>query len=208
MFEKVNSTLKILRLENSFLKVLYVGNILQFLIIAILVIAIISLFPLKEKEPYLVYFSNAQTNFVTVKKADSTITEDETVRLGLVMSYVLNREIKNNIDDSKRHEKVRLQSSNKVWRNFVSIVNTKNSIYQKSSLTRSIDLHNVHIVPGTNIAQIDFSATIRNKQKKVVDSNFRAVLQFKFVDKKLKFKDIPNNFTTFKVMNYEVSKMR
>ncbi|AXX92205.1 hypothetical protein CPU12_01245 [Malaciobacter molluscorum LMG 25693] len=207
MFERVSSTLKLLRIENNFLKVLYVGNIIQFFIIVILIICTISLFPLKEKVPYLVYFSNAQTSFVSVRKADSSITEDEAVRLGLVMSYVINRETKNNIDDKKRHEKIRLQSSRDVWKNFTSIVKAKNSIFSRESLTRELNLHNIHIVPGTNIAQVDYTATVKNKEKVISKGNFRVVLQFRFTKKKLKIKDIPNNFTSFEVIRYDVSKI-
>lgn len=205
MFERTRSTLKILKIENSFLKSLYYGNMTQFFIIVILIICIISLFPLKEKVPYLVHFSNAQTNFVSVKKADSSITEDKLVQLSLVMGYVLNREAKNNIDDKLRHDVVRLQSSMRVWKNFETLVKDKNSIYKRANFTRKIDLHNFHIVPGTNIAQIDFTATVKSKNKE--KGNYRAVLEFVFEDKKLKFEDMPNNPTTFKVVNYQVSKI-
>lgn len=207
MFERIGSTIKILRIENSFLKSLYYGNIIQFIIIVILALSIVSLFPLKEKEPYLVYYSNAQTNFVSVKKADSTITEDKLVQLSLVMGYVLNREVKNNIDDKNRHEVIRLQSSLTVWKNFEILVRDDNSIYKKEHFTREVNLLNFHIVPETNIAQIDFSATVKDREKVKGKGNYRAVLEFVFEDKKLKFQDMPKNPTTFKVINYQISKI-
>ena len=207
MFERVQSTLKILRLENNFLKALFRANIIQFFIIVILIFSIISLFPLKENVPYLVHFSNAQMNFVSVKKANSDITEDEMVRLSLIMAYVLNREVKNNIDDKKRHEVVRLQSSMKVWKTFEVLLKDDKSIYRQEGLTRDINLINFHIVPGTNIAQIDFQATVKDDEKTKKQSNYRAVVEFVFEDETLKFEDMPNNPTTFKVINYQVSKI-
>jgi len=207
MFERVDSTLKILRIENSFLKWLLRGNIIQFSIILILIITMISLFPLKEKVPYLVQFSNAEMNFVNVKQANSEMTEDEFTRLSLVMAYVLNREVKNNIDDNKRHEVTRLQSSNTVWKQFKTIVNEKDSIYKKEKVTRTIDLLNFHIIPETNIAQIDYKAIITHKGKQKKPSNYRAVIEFLFTEKRIKFNDMPKNPFTFKVVNYNVSKI-
>jgi type IV secretory pathway component VirB8 len=207
MFERVQSTLKILRIENNFLKALFRANIIQFFIIVILIFSIISLFPLKENVPYLVHFSNAQMNFVSVKKANSDITEDEMVRLSLIMAYVLNREVKNNIDDKKRHEVVRLQSSMKVWKTFEVLLKDDKSIFRQEGLTRDINLINFHIVPDTNIAQIDFQATVKDDEKIKKQSNYRAVVEFVFEDETLKFEDMPNNPTTFKVINYQVSKI-
>lgn len=207
MFERVRSTLKILKLENNFLRWLIRFNVIQFFVIIVLIISIISLFPLKEKVPFLVHYSNAEMNFVSVKKADSTMTEDKVIRLSLVMGYVLNRETKNNIDDKLRHEIVRLQSSLKVWKNFETIVKDKDSFYLKQHYTRKINLLNFNIVPETNIAQIDFLAVVKDKEHIKDKSNFRAVLEFAFEDKKLKFEDMPKNPTTFKVINYQISKI-
>nr|WP_032072657.1 VirB8/TrbF family protein [Aliarcobacter butzleri]AHG28756.1 VirB8 [Aliarcobacter butzleri] len=208
MFNKVKDTVEILRIENKLINILFKMNIIQFILIVVLVIGLISLFPLKEKEPYLVQFSNAEMNFAVVRKADEAITKDEAIRQSLAISYVHSKETKNNIDDFERHEKVRLQSSFDVWQQHKAIVNDEKSIFQKKDLTRTINIITVNLFPNTNVAQIDFRATIKRGDNILDEADFRAVISYEFSNnEKIKFNDIAKNPLVYKVTAYNLSKI-
>jgi type IV secretory pathway component VirB8 len=207
MFDDVKNTLEILRVENKLINILFKMNIIQFGIIILLIIALLSLFPLKEKEPYLVKFSNAEMNFAGVRKADEEITKDEATRQSLAIAYVYSKETKNNIDDSVRHERIRLQSSFEVWQQHKAIVNDDKSIFQRKDLIRTINIITVNLFPNTNVAQIDFRATIKRGDNILDEADFRAVISYEFVNEKIKFNDIAKNPLGYKVTAYNLSKI-
>lgn len=207
MFDNVKNTIEILRVENKLISILFKMNIIQFGIIILLIIALISLFPLKEKEPYLVQWTNAQMNFARVTKADEEITKDRATKQALAIAYVHNKETKNNIDDSVRHETVRLQSSFDVWNQHKAIVNDDKSIFQKKDLIREVNIITVNLFPNTNVAQIDFRAVIKRGDKILDEADFRAVISYEFVVEKIKFDDIAKNPLAYKVTAYNLSKI-
>ena len=114
-------------------------NLLQFFAIFFV------LLPLKEKEPYLVSFSNQEQNFAIVQKADFSITANDALKRQLVGSYILARESINRIDDRGKWELVRLQSEHNVWKQFEAIVADQNSIYTNESLTRKVRIINISL---------------------------------------------------------------
>jgi len=209
MLEKVRESLSVYLLEKKMITVLFWLNMVQFAVIVVLVVGIFSLFPLKEKVPFLVQFSNAAQNFVTVTQANKDMTNEEALRTGLVSSYVDMRETKNNIDDQRRYEAVRAQSAPTVWRDFEAIFKQKDGIYQKKEdYTREVRIVNVSFLPRTNIAQVDFQATVKRDGRILDVSNFRAVLYFQYTDKlKIKFDELTSNPIGFQVTNYSLSKI-
>lgn len=207
MFDKVKNTVEILRIENKLINILFKMNVIQFAIIIVLIIALVSLFPLKEKEPFLVQWSNAQMNFARVTKADEEITKDRATKQALAIAFVYNKETKNNIDDSVRHEAVRLQSSFDVWSQHKAIVNDDKSIFQKKDLIREVNIITVNLFPNTNVAQIDFRATIKRADKILDEADFRTVISYEFVAEKIKFDDIAKNPLSYKVTAYNLSKI-
>lgn len=208
MLEKVRENLSVYILEKKISNILFWINIVQFIIILVLIVGIFSLFPLKERVPFFVKFSNADQNFVTIHKANNDIKTDQSIKLGLVSSYVEMRETKNNIDDQKRYETIRTQSVSNVWRDFETIFKQKNGIYQKNEeYTREIQIINVSFM-GDQIAQVDFQARVKREGRTLDVSNFRAVLYFKFSDKiTIKFNEITSNPIGFQVVNYALSKI-
>ncbi|MBL0687835.1 MAG: virulence protein [Sulfurospirillum sp.] len=204
--EKVKEKLTIYLLEKNITQMMFVFNIFQFIVIIILTTLLILLFPLKEKVPYLVNFSNAEQNFVMIDKAGDNFERNEATRISLVASYVTMRETKNNIDDISRTEKVRLQSNFSTWREFEKIFLNENSIFQKVDLKRSVNIINVSFMTST-IAQIDFVATIKKEGTIQSTFNFRAILKFKFDKQTLKFNEIHKNPTGFKVIKYSITRI-
>ncbi|WP_181881760.1 VirB8/TrbF family protein [Helicobacter sp. MIT 14-3879] len=61
----------------------------------------------------------------------------------LIGSYILNRESINHIDDKKRFDIIKAQSSSKVWNNFEAIIAQEKSIYTNNNLTREVEIINI-----------------------------------------------------------------
>jgi type IV secretory pathway component VirB8 len=206
MFEKVKDTIAVYTLEKNLTLMLYRLVIALIVLVIVLVIAIFSLFPLKEKVPYLVQWTNSELNFATVQKADENVQSNYSIRKNLVGTYVINRETKNNIDDSIRMEKVRLQSSFSVWNDLQKIVKAQGSIYKDSSLTREVKIINISFIPNANIAQVDFQTIDKiENSSEITAHNLRAIIRFTFEDMQMKFEEQPLNPLTFKITSYDIS---
>ena len=207
LFNKVMGRVALLRMENKLVIIMFRLIMLLSFIIVGLGIIIAMLFPLKERVPYLVKFSNASMNFAQVERADESISRNIYIRKSLVQAYVLNKETKNNIDDSIRHEIIRAQSNNSVWRVHKQIVNGKNSIFQIKDFTREINIITINMIPNTSIAQIDFKATVKDKDSIIREENFRAILKFTFNKEEIKTDDFSKNPIGFKVVSYSLDKI-
>lgn len=181
-------------------------NKLLIVIIVVLVICIITLFPLKEKEPYLVGFSNATQNFVHIEKANETITANEALLRNLIGSYIINRESINHFDDEERYEIVRTQSSAKVWKTFENIVAQEASVYGNSNLTRSVKVINIaKFKNGYANAEVSISlyalGTLQSQKR------YRITLTYKFNTLDIDFASLPKNPTGFEVQEYAVTEI-
>lgn len=113
---------------------LYIILILA-LISTLLALSLVFLMPLKETKPYLVFFSNGESNFVKVTEANYPIRSDESLMKNILSGYVLNRETINRINDEERYEITRIQSDLNVWKAFQSLVTQKKfHLHNKESL--------------------------------------------------------------------------
>ncbi|EFB8367701.1 virulence protein, partial [Campylobacter coli] len=111
-------------------------------IVVSLAIAIAFLAPFKEVKPYLVFFSDGETNFVKVEQAGMDMRADENLLKSILAGYVKKRETINRVDDSERYEEIRLQSQKNVWQTFSNLVKAPNSIYTTQGVFRSIEIIN------------------------------------------------------------------
>lgn len=196
-------------LERNIRQYMFVLNIVFAFIIVLLVITLFFLIPLKEKKPYLVFFSNEQSNFVRVEPANYNIRNDEALIKGILTGYVLKRETINRIDDIQRYEEIREQSSNKTWNTFQALVAQKNSIYSLKNIFREIRIINASIL-SKNVATIDFTATIINQSSGKDEKAFkryRATLSYDFLEQELNFDSLPNNPTGFIVNEYALTEV-
>ncbi|WP_394996094.1 type IV secretion system protein [uncultured Helicobacter sp.] len=206
MFDTVKDAHTIFAVEKKTYDFVINLNKMLIAIIAILIILIISLFPLKEKEPYLVGFSNATQNFVHIEKANETITTNDALLRNLIGSYIINRETINNIDDEERYEIVRTQSSTKVWKIFENIVAQESSIYGNSNLTRSVKVINIaKFKNGYANAEVSISlyalGTLQSQKR------YRITLTYKFNTLNIDFESLPKNPTGFEVQEYAVTEI-
>lgn len=177
-------------------------------VIVFLVIGFFVLLPLKQKQPYLVFFSNADTNFVRVEQANYNIRADEALLKSILASYLLNREIINRIDDIERFEKVRIQSSYDVWDMFEKIVKQDGSIYQEKDIYRNVKIINLSIL-SKNIANIDFVTETFNigEPNKILTKRYRATLEYDFKNQELNYDNVPENPSGFVVKGYALTEI-
>ncbi|MCV3531293.1 VirB8/TrbF family protein [Campylobacter sp. CNRCH_2007_0968H] len=183
---------------------LYMILILSSIVI-LLALAIIFIAPLKEVKPYLVFFSDGETNFVRVEQAGMDMRADENLLKSILAGYVKKRETINRIDDSERYEEIRLQSKKNVWDTFTNLVKTPNSIYTTKGLYRNIEIINVSIF-NKNVATIDFIAKITNRD--ATENNFkkyRATMYFDFQPIEITYNSVPKNPTGFIVEQYSIT---
>ncbi|WP_285818757.1 VirB8/TrbF family protein [Helicobacter bilis] len=177
-------------------------------VIVFLVIGFFVLLPLKQKQPYLVFFSNADTNFVRVEQANYNIRADEALLKSILASYLLNREIINIIDDIERFEKVRIQSSYDVWDMFEKIVKQDGSIYQEKDIYCNVKIINLSIL-SKNIANIDFVTETFNigEPNKILTKRYRATLEYDFKNQELSYDNVPENPSGFVVKGYALTEI-
>ena len=183
---------------------LYTIIILAFIIV-LLALAISFLTPLKETKPYLVMFSNAESNFVKIAEANLDIRSDIGLLKNILSRYVQNRESINRIDDIQRYELIRVQSDRSVWEAFQNLVKSKNSVYTTSNLYRAVKIINVAIL-SKNVATVDFTIEQSNKQRTELRwFNYRATLNYDFVPNEDTYSSNLSNPTGFVVKEYALS---
>lgn len=181
-------------------------NKLLIAIVVIELILIITLFPLKEKEPYLVGFSNATQNFVHIEKANETITANEALIRNLLGSYIINRETINHFDDEERYEVIRMQSTGKVWKVFENIVAQENSVYGNSHLTREVKI--VNIAKWKNgYANAEVAITLLSQGIIQSQKRYKITIMYKFNTIDIDFDSLPKNPTGFEVQEYAVTEI-
>lgn len=197
----------IFRIERNIKSYMFLWILTLSLIIVFLVIGYFILLPLKQKEPYLVFFSNADTNFVRVEQANYNIRADEALLKSIIATYLLNRETINRIDDIERYEKVRQQSSKEVWGIFEKIVKQDGSIYSSKDVYRNIKIINLSIL-SNNVANIDFVSTTRaGISNKSLMKRYRATIGYDFVNQELSFESVPENPSGFLVKGYALTEI-
>lgn len=197
----------IFALERNIRQYMFLLNIIFAIIIILLIVSIFMLVPLKKTEPYLVYFSDAQTNFVRVEPANYDIRGDEAMLKSIIAGYVKNRETINRINDIERYEETRMQSKASVWNTFYSLVSQSNSIYATKGIYREIKIINSSIL-SKNVATVDFVATII--QSGTAQKNFkryRATLNYDFEKQEINFDSLPQNPTGFIVNEYALTEV-
>lgn len=206
IFEEVKDAASVFAVERKTYDFVLNLNKMLIAVIAIQLILIFSLFPLKEKEPYLVGFSNATQNFVHIEKANESISANDALTRNLIGSYIINRETINHFDDEDRFETIRTQSSIKVWKIFENIVAQESSIYSNSNLTREVKIINIakwkNGYANAEVAISLYSQGILQSQKR-----YRITTTYKFNEMNINFESLPRNPTGFEVQEYAVTEI-
>lgn len=203
----------IFKLERNIKAYMLYMIIILGVISTLLAIAIISLAPIKEVRPYLVTFSNSESNFVKIKQANENISSDIGLVKNILASYVINRETINRINDIARMEIVRIQSDRSVWETLENVMKDKNSIYRTQNLYRAVTIHSVNLFKQEEdqVALIAFSIEQTNKARTELKIlKYQAAIKYDF-EKEESSQDIydanDKNPTGFKVKEYALSKV-
>jgi len=183
-------------------------------IIVILMILIISLFPLKETKYMLLVAKTAQENFVTVKEINKSITQDKVIRDFLLENYVIARETISNIDeDSKRrYSIVHAQSSEDVYTEFQNFYNAGEKLRSIDGFSRSVEVSSIVDLPN-NVSIVEFALTDLYKKDPNPKTNrktnfFKATITYEFKEYKTVFSDRTLNPLSINVIGYELAKVK
>ena len=206
LFETIKDAHSVFMIEKKTYDFVININKLLLAIVVLQLILIISMFPLKEKEPYLVGFSNATQNFVHIEKANEKITANDALVRNLIGAYILNRETINRFDDSERYEVVRLQSTTKVWRVFENIIAQENSIYSNENLERNVRIINITKIRN-GYANAEIAVGLWNVGKLQYQKRYRVSIMYGFNTLDIDFKSMPKNPTAFQVKEYSVTEI-
>ncbi|MGN8405725.1 type IV secretion system protein [Helicobacter pylori] len=207
LFEEVRDASVIYHLEKKLGDYIFYVACFFFGTTALLIILLTILLPLKQKEPYLVQFSNNKENFALVQKADSTITANKALIRSLVGAYVLNRE---SITHIEQHEKMRQntikeQSSNEVWYEFEKLIAHYDSIYTNPLLTRKVKIANIYL--DKDLAYIDIEVSLYHSGELESLKRYKVVMSFEFKKQEINFDSMSLNPIGFIVTGYDVTEI-
>lgn len=206
VFETVQDAGSIFKMERKIGDYLILIAGFFFLISFIEFILILTLFPLKEKEPYLVNFTNDTQSFAIIQKADQSITANEALNRQLLGAYILNRETINRIDDKQRSDTIKEQSSPEVWNVFERIVAQEDSIYSNKNLTRVVKIINIAIIKKS-YANADVSISLYAGGVLKSEKRYRIVISYKFKTIAIDYNSLPKNPTGFTVTGYAITEI-
>lgn len=206
VFETVQDAGSIFKIERKIGDYLILIATFFFLTSFIEFILIVILLPLKEKEPYLVTFTNDTQSFAIIQKADQSITANEALNRQLLGAYILSRESINRIDDKQRNEIVREQSSPEVWSVFEKIIAQEDSIYSNENLTRVVKIVNIAIIKK-GYANADVSISLFYNGILKSEKRYRIVISYKFKTLAIDYKSLPKNPTGFTVTGYSITEI-
>lgn len=129
-------------------------------LLIILVIAIISLFPLKETE-WLVYeFSTSDNTFMRVAKAGDTITANDALTQMQLREYVMQRETINRVNEPERYAAVMAKSASRVANEFRTLYGGDKSPLQIDGFKRAVVINRDNkIGTGSGLHQVEFTTT-------------------------------------------------
>lgn len=206
VFETVQDAGSIFKMERKIGDYLILIALFFFSISFIEFITIFTLLPLKEKEPYLVTFTNDTQSFAIIQKADQSITANEALNRQLLGAYILSRESINRIDDKQRNEIVREQSSLDVWNMLEKIIAQEDSIYSNENLSRVVRIVNISIIKK-GYANADVSISLFYNGILKSEKRYRIIISYKFKTLAIDYKSLPKNPTGFTVIGYSITEI-
>lgn len=176
-------------------------------IILALVIAIISLFPLKTKELVLVQLDPATNNRYLLAKADEALQSIPNLISTILRTYVVDREKINQVDEALRYVRVQAMSNEYVFKAFTDIYSNKESspLYQEG-LKRDIQITNDRSL-AEGIHQVEFTRIdTQEKTHAQVTTKWVAQMTYGFADRKGSIEDKLLNPLGIFVVQYSLTK--
>lgn len=141
---------------NKSYKLLMIFAVFGWFLVISLVVSIILILPLKEKEYVYIEFSSSGNNFVRIARAEKPIKTNETLIRAVLRNYIINRETIDKITESQRYKKIFAMSTDDVWNEFKKIGNSKESLFHKAGVRRTIIVRRDSPI-SSNIHQIEIT---------------------------------------------------
>jgi type IV secretion system protein VirB8 len=201
------NVLKKLENENNFLRVSTRIIIFQFVIILFLIIAILLIFPLKEKVPYFVQFNDNINNFVYVQKANQELQTNINLTNQNLVGYIKARETINGIDDDYRKEIVKSYSSKSVFNTYLNAFIKNKDSYKNLDFSRKASLVTISNIKR-DVAIITFKLTDIYDKKNITERLFRITILYKFENLKVNFKEANINPLGLIIKKYNIEKVK
>lgn len=195
-----------------FLRMQSMNRVLGFTVFALLgvvvalVVAIISLFPLKTKEVVLVQLDPATNNRYLLAKADEALQAIPNLISTILRTYVVDREKINQVDEAIRYTRVQAMSTEGVFKAFMEIYSNKETspLYQEG-LKRDIQITNDRSL-ADGIHQIEFTRIdTQEKTHAQVTTKWVAQMSYGFADRKGTIEDKILNPIGIFVTKYSLS---
>ncbi len=202
-----NQLLEKMKRENNYIRTSTIIIIFQFIIILGLIISILFLFPLKEKEPYFIEFSDNTNNYVFVKKANQELQSNDNLANSVLNSYVINREKINFIDDDRRKAFIKAYSTEynfSQWLNIYQIIKEAN---------KSKDYHrNVKIISTSRIKKdvVMIRINIKDYEENhlILENSYNVTIQYSYNNLKMNFKEANLNPLGMVIQRYNIEEIK
>lgn len=190
---------------NRYLTILLV---VQSVVILGMATSYVFLFPLKEKIPIIVEFSNGTNNFTIVQKGNEEIRSNANLNEMLLRRYITDRETVDKITEEPiRYPRVMAMSSSTVGADFRRVYGDKNiGLYFKEGFKRAIRItRSSSLAPG--VFQIEFIATdTLDGRRGETLSEWVATMAYGYADQLVKFDDRLLNPVGLFISEYTLSR--
>lgn len=180
----------------------------QLVAIVALVVGILGLFPLKEKEVVIVQLDPANNNRYILEKADEKLRANASLIASMIRTYVNDRESVDKITEAHRYERVQAMSDETVFKAFLNVYSNKeiSPLFQEG-LKRSILITNDRSL-ADGIHQVEFTRidTQERTPSPQVATKWVAVMKYGFADRKGTVEDKLLNPLGLFIIEYSLSK--
>lgn len=191
-------------------RVLFYFIYILITIVFCLTLCIYNLFPLKEKQPWVVTFDNKVDSVVSIDKINTNSESIKRIKEGLSRRYVLLRETINSENVRDHLDEIKIMSSDTVWHDFMEQmkINQEASVYDY--------FKNINIVRKISITGSSFNSdkqttcsvmwksTDYKDDKEVSTKEYISIIESSFSDEVLKKDTSIYNPTGYICLNYFV----
>lgn len=194
------------RLQMWTSRVLLVLLVISSLVIIFLALALKSVLPLKEIQPFFIETKDQADQIVKVQAFEGDLKGAELLSEKMARKYLLKRETIDLQTEEERYEQVELFSNRFVFSEFKSLIESKNSFLKKAQqdrLTRSILIKHVSWISRTKKQiQIEYEMVDRNLDTIFDRRLMVATLSFTYDPLKVNWKERYINPVGFRVVDY------
>jgi len=174
-------------------------------------------FTKKEKVPEPIFYevSKIENKIVRVQRGNLSADKLSLLRDLSMRTYVTMRETINHSDDKGRWEKIRLSSSNDVYKDFFNLMNpevNKDSIFSNKDFTRKVIVTDDYPIGSSvggariPIHRVEFDVIDTVSGEELPPQSFTAIIRYQILDDySAKHKDRHDNILGLRVTSYQIT---